>query len=331
MLEPRVSIVLDNWNGRRHLERCLPALMRLTYRCHEIILVDDASTDDSVAYVTANYPTVTVIAERAHHGFAGANNIGIRAARGDIVFLLNTDTEPEPDCLEPLVTVFDAHRDVGACQSKLLRMRAPHLLNSAGSWFTPLGFLRHRSGEPEQCYNDIEPIFGAMGAAMAIRRDALDRVGLFDDDAYAYFEDSDLSWRLWIAGYTVLYVPASRVPHLGGGTSTEEIITHSYKNRLRSLLRNLEGPTMLRVLPAHLLCVLALIPFYALRGERHWARAIAHAIVWNGRHLGETWALRRGTQRTRRRRDRDFLPRISRPMSPWFFLHHYVLQGTLPP
>jgi GT2 family glycosyltransferase len=324
-----VSIILDNWNGKRYLDTCLRALSQLEYKSYEVVLVDDASTDGSVDLVHSSYPFVKVVQESQHHGFAGANNIGIRAARGEILLLLNVDTKPALDFLEPIVHTFDGDPSVGACQAKLLIMEHPRILDSAGSWFTWTGFLRHQLGEDERLYNTPQAVFSAKGAAMAMRRSVLDKVGLFDEDAYAYFEDTDLCWRIWLAGFKVVFVPESRVLHAVGGNSGQrvsgQIMFHSYKNRIRSILRNAGALTLLRIAPIHLIMCLSLVPFYALRGERDWASGVARAIVWNCLHIRQTLRLRAMTQRTRVWPDSDFLPQISRATSLTFFIRNYAL------
>jgi GT2 family glycosyltransferase len=188
-------------------------------------------------------------------------------------------------------------------------------------------------GEDERLYNIPQAIFSAKGAAMAIRRSVLDKVGMFDESAYAYFEDTDLCWRIWLAGFKVVFVPESRVLHAVGGTSSGRrvsgsIMFHSYKNRIRSIVRNADGPTLLRIVPIHVVLCLCLVPFFALRGDRDWAYGVAKAITWNGLHFGKTLSLRAMTQRTRAWRDSEYLPEISRATPLSFFVREYALRAA---
>jgi GT2 family glycosyltransferase len=322
---PDVSVVIVNWNGLDELKACLESL-RGCGRDLELIVVDNGSTDGSVAYLR-DQPGLRLV-ENAHNtGYAPANNAGIAQASAEFVLLLNNDTRVAPGFLEPMLDAMREGADVGACQARLLTTDDPPRVDGLGSYLTWSGFLYHyRYGKPDTGTGPPFEIFAAKGAAMLVRRAALDRVGAFDDDFFAYLEDSDLSWRIWLNGWRILCVPASCVWHRGGVTARRlpsALVTfHSFKNRLCMLLKNPAGATAWRILPPHLLLVLGLMVIELARGRPGAAGAIARALGWNLRRLPATLRKRREVQRrVRRLSDRALRPRLWRRVRPSYYYY----------
>jgi GT2 family glycosyltransferase len=279
----------------------------------EVIVVDNASPGP----IPEHFPGVTVIRNEQNRGFVGAANQGIEASKGQLVLLLNDDTAVEPGALSALAETLRRNPSWGACQAKLLLMDDPDLLDTAGSFLTPTGFLVHRGAfEPEQRFTESDVIFAAKGAALVVRRSALDDVGLLDDDFFAYFEESDLCWRLWLAGWEVGFAADARVRHKLGATASALpsafVQFHSFKNRLCTILKN-AGPARLAVmLPLHVGLCAGLAVWYTARREPGIGVAIVRALGWNAAHLPRTLRKRRRIQSRRRVSDRELMPRISR-------------------
>jgi GT2 family glycosyltransferase len=219
---PLLSVIIPNWNGAAHLPTCLEALRRQTYPHREILVVDNGSTDGSLSLL-ARYPEVRVLALGRNRGFAGAVNAGIRAARGEILVLLNNDTEAAPTWLEALVAAFARHPDAGLLASKILLFDRREVFHSAGDYYRVDGIPGNRGvWEPDVGqYDREEEVFSACGAAAAYRRALLEDIGLFDEDFFYSCEDVDLAWRAQIAGWNCWYVPDAVVYHklsaTGGG------------------------------------------------------------------------------------------------------------------
>ncbi len=219
------SVVIPNWNGVRLqlLPICLAALRRQTFHDFETIVVDDCSTDDSLAFLAREYPEVHVLALEPNRGFAPAVNAGIRAARGDIVVLLNDDTEADPEWLAEIAHALEAHPDAGMVACKLRLFDQRDHIHSAGDFFRVDGIPGNRGvWEPDNGqYDDARGVFGACGGAVAYRKAMLDEIGLFDEELQSYCEDVDLNWRARLAGYAVAYAPRAIVYHrvsaTGGG------------------------------------------------------------------------------------------------------------------
>jgi GT2 family glycosyltransferase len=321
----RVSVVIVNWNGRRFVADCLESLAGAGEPL-ELIVVDNGSTDGSVEYLRAR-SDVRLLAQATNLGFAEANNLGIAAAEGDYVLLLNNDTVAAPGFLAPLLAAMEADPAVGAVQSKLLTFSEPHRIDGYGSYLTSTGFLYHyRFDQPDERPRPPFDIFAAKGAAMLVRRELLARVGAFDAGFFAYLEDTDLSWRIWLAGARILCVPESVVLHRGAGTAgtlaSELVFFHSFKNRICMLLKNLSAGRLALIMPLHLGLNLAAAAAYAARGAFGPSRGILAGIGWNLAHLGPTLAQRRAVQGTLRRvTDAALWPSITRRPRFSYYLH----------
>lgn len=220
---PRASVIIPNWNGLRLLRPCLRSLAGQTLADHEVIVVDNASTDGSAEALAAEFPAVRVLRQERNLGFAGGCNAGIRAARGEVVVLLNNDIEAEPDWLAELLAALDRHPRAGAAASRMMSWADREVLNAAGDLYRASGLpdsrgVWQRYGPP---WNEETPVFGASGGAVAYRREMLAETGLFDERFFMYCEDVDLAWRGQLLGWGAVYAPRAVVYHhmsaTGGG------------------------------------------------------------------------------------------------------------------
>ncbi len=236
----RVSVIIPNWNGAHHLPECIDSLLAQTYPQVEIIVVDNASTDNSLSLL-GTYPQVTVLPQERNLGFTGACNIGLRASEGDIMVLLNNDTAVDTVWIKAIVTAFERYPDVGLVASKMLLYDRRNTFHTAGDYVT-LNGLAHNRGVWQRDtgqYDHKAYIFSACGGSAAYRRTMLDVVGLLDDDFFFSFEDVDLAWRACLMGWRCLYVPQAIVYHKlkasGGGVTASY---HDGRNRLYTLVKN---------------------------------------------------------------------------------------------
>ncbi len=241
---PNVSIIITNWNGKSWLKGCFDALRTQTFQDFEIILVDDGSSDGSAGWVAEHYPEVHLIEQYEHLGFAGANNLGIRAASGENIVTLNNDTNPEPDWLQEMVNGLSSP-DIGMVAAQTLIWDDPKLIDSAGievDW-AGLGWNREWR-QPVADAETPEEVFGPCAAAALYRRKMLDEIGLFDESFYTYYEDVDLAWRARRAGWRCRYMPSARVLHhhsaTGGQFSNRKVFLLS-RNKVWTILKNYEG------------------------------------------------------------------------------------------
>ncbi len=215
MAEPRVTVIIPNWNGRRHLPECLATLAAQSYRDFGVVLVDNASGDDGVEWVEAHHPEVRVLRRAVNGGFARAVNDGIRASAGEYVALLNNDTAVHPRWLDALVGALDAHPDYDLAASLMLLYDQPDRVNAAGDTFQ-LARLAGRNrgfGAPARRYRRPRRVLGACAGAALYRRRLFGEVGLFDEDFFLMSEDTDFNIRCLLAGKKCLYVPGALVRH----------------------------------------------------------------------------------------------------------------------
>ncbi len=314
---PLVSIIVVNYNGKRHLETCINSLQNIAYPRYEILLVDNASNDDSVDFVRNNFPQVKIIKNKANLGYAEANNIGAKESKGKYLVFLNNDIKAEPNFLNELITEMEKDSSIGMCQGKVFLMDNPKNLDSIGTYFTSAGFLRHIGLKEEDRgqYDQKREIFSPKGVCIVINRNLFEKIEGFDNDFFVYFEESDLAWKVWLAGYRVLYIPQSVIYHKVAATSLTFpfffIQYHSYKNRMCSLVKNLEFKNLLLFLPFHFLLCFGLILVSLCCLEYKQANTILKAIGWNIRHLKLTLRKRRFVQsRIRKVRDRAIFSRV---------------------
>jgi len=246
---PRASVIIPNWNGLPLLRPCLDALRRQTLREHEVIVVDNASTDGSAEALAAEYPEVRVLRLARNLGYAGGCNAGIRAARGRVLVLLNNDTEPEPDWLAELLAALDRHPRAGAAASRLMSWADRTLLNAAGDLFRANGLPDSRGVWQEYAppWDREVMVFGASGGAAAYRREMLDDTGLLDERLFMYCEDVDLAWRAQLLGWGTVYAPRAVVYHhmsaTGGGPLSSYYVG---RNTVWILVRNVPGSILRR-------------------------------------------------------------------------------------
>ncbi len=317
---PLVSVIIANFNGRHHLERCLPALLATTGVAFEVIVVDNGSADGSLAWLQRNLPQVRLLALRRNLGFGEANRRGVEAARGRYVALLNSDTEVEPGWLSALLEGLDSDPKIAAACSLLRLLDHPELVNARGGGMTRLGygvdrdFLLPYEGPPDVTgAPSVREALFPTAAAMMMRREEFFSLGGFDRSFFMYHEDVDLGWRLWLLGRRVVVCENSIVYHKFLGTSKAARGLRwrallGLRHNLRSLTKHYEAWNLLLAV-RRLLIVLA-----RQRAYLH----IVHALAWNLVHLPGTLAERFRLQRRRTISDGDLFDRglISRAPIP---------------
>jgi GT2 family glycosyltransferase len=224
---PSVAIVILNWNGRRFLEQFLPSVMASVYDNKRVVLADNASSDDSVAFVKTNYPQVEIIINGSNEGFAKGYNTALKQVEADYYVLLNSDVEVTPNWIRPIIDLMEADPSIAACQPKLLAFHHKtqfEYAGASGGWIDSLGypFMRGRvfdiCEEDKGQYNTAQQCFWASGAALFVKALVYHKMGGLDDYFFAHQEEIDLCWRMQLAGYKVYVQPESVVYHVGGGT-----------------------------------------------------------------------------------------------------------------
>ncbi len=265
-------LLLLNYNGRSYLEQFLPSVVAYSGDC-EIIVADNGSTDDSLAFLKKNYPSVKIIALDKNYGFAGGYNKAIQILIStqtqnskletsnpkpeNFLILLNSDIEVTPNWTVPLLETLRNNPNVAACQPKIKSFhRKTHFefAGAAGGWMDVLGYpfcrgrLYYDIEEDVGQYNTVQSVAWASGAAMAVRMDLFMDLGGFDADYFAHMEEIDWCWRAQRAGYQLLTVPSSTVYHVGGGTLDYQSPRKTFLNFRNSLFTSMKNEAAIKLL-----------------------------------------------------------------------------------
>lgn len=307
-----ISFILVVWNNKTHLRRCSSALSKQTLQGFEVILVDNASSDNSAA--EALYRPYFDLPLHIEHlptnlGFAVANNIGARLARGEWLVFLNADAFPEPDWLEKLLKAAEENPEYSFFSSRQIQANDPAWLDGAGDAYHISGLAwRHGYNHPSVEFgHEQQEVFSACAAAALIRREEFLQMGGFDEDYFSYFEDVDLGFRLRLQGKKCLYVPEAIVHHVGSastGKRSDFSVYYGYRNMIWTFIKNMPSPLIWILLPLHIATVLFFMAYLTWRGQ---GKTISRAIIDAIRGLPAVLEKRKKIQRDRKVSSRDLL------------------------
>jgi GT2 family glycosyltransferase len=314
---PQVSIVIPNLEGESMLADCLGSVKasagQITY---ELIIVDNGSSDRSVEVIELNAPGAQLILNTNNRGFAEACNQGAEAAHGEFLLFLNNDVVLVDRCIEETVKWALGDPYTAAWQPRIL-LADGQSWDSAGSFITRTGFLRHRRGGSvlDNPLDESIKIFSPKGACVLIRADAFREVGGFDPSFFCYNEETDLSWRMILRGWEIRYVPISAALHECGKTThlvlkPSETNFLSFRNRLHTILRTAEAPTLLTMLPSHFALCVVMVGSFIVKGNPACGWAIVRALGWNIAHLRMTLRERVPIQQSRQVTDKQIFEEV---------------------
>jgi GT2 family glycosyltransferase len=278
-----------NWNGRKLLERFLPRVVQYSSELAEVVVVDNASDDDSVAFLQREFPDVRLIQNTSNGGFSKGYNDGLRQIDAEYYVLLNSDVEVTENWMDPVLDMMDADPVIGACQPKIRSWHEKdkfEYAGAAGGFIDAFGypFCRGRIFDAIETdrgqYDDACEIFWATGACLFVRSELYHSLGGLDEDFFAHMEEIDFCWRLKNAGYKLMYCPKSIVYHVGGGVLPQSSPFKTYlnfRNNLFLLAKNLPPKRLGWVLfVRYFLDMFAAINFF-LKGSRGEAGAVCVA------------------------------------------------------
>ena len=287
----KTKVVILNWNGRAHLERYLPSVVRHTMPQYGVVVADNGSTDSSLEYVAETFPEVEIVRLDRNYGFAEGYNRALQEIEAEYYVLLNSDVEVTEGWCEKLVEALDADPQLAAVAPKLLadtdRERFEYA-GASGGFIDILGypFCRGRilstTELDEGQYDDPREVFWASGAAFACRAEVFKSEGGFDGEFFAHMEEIDLCWRMQSSGYRIGIEPRAKVYHLGGGTLSalsprKTMLNH--RNNLAMLYKNLPLAHLLWVLPARLVLDGVAAASYLVKGQWACVKAVWQAHV----------------------------------------------------
>ncbi len=303
MTSPRICVIIVNWNGGHYLQRCLTQLSQQSYQPHEVIVLDNASSDGSPQMVAAQFPNVRLIEAGSNLGFAAGNNLAVCHASKDCdwIALLNPDAFPAPDWLQALVNAVQEYRDCAMFGSRLIDANTSILLDGIGDAYHLSGLVwREAHGKPMTA-NTLQgkEIFSCCAAAALYRRDVFETLGGFDENYFCYVEDVDLGFRYRLLGHRIRYIPDSIVYHIGSaltGRASDFSIYHGHRNLVWTFVKDMPSVLFWALLPLHLALNLFSITYFALQGRSK--------VIWRAKWdaikgLPRVWRQRRQLQRMR--------------------------------
>lgn len=284
----KIAVVILNWNGRKMLERFLPSVVEHSAPA-EVVIADNGSTDDSLAFLSTHYPNLRVIAFDCNYGFAEGYNRALAQIEADYYVLLNDDVEVTPHWVEPVVAMMESDERVAVAQPKLLMYDQRDTFEYAGA----AGGFIDRYGYPfcrGRLFNDVErdkgqyndpcDLFWASGAAMFVKSAVWKKLGGLDGDFFAHMEEIDFCWRVKNAGYRVRYCPEATVYHVGGGTLPKSSPRKTYlnfRNNRALLYKNLPKERLVWTLTVRWVLDLVAALSFLLKGNWKEFRAVLKA------------------------------------------------------
>ncbi|WP_412468983.1 glycosyltransferase family 2 protein [Pedobacter sp. KLB.chiD] len=244
-MNPSVAVVILNWNGKAYLKQFLPGILLSEYDNLQIVVGDNASTDDSVSFLQGNFPTIKIIRNDQNYGFAGGYNKVLERVEADYFILLNSDVEVTPNWIKPVIDLMEGDKRIAAAQPKIkwqLNKKQFEYAGAAGGYLDIYCFpfcrgrLFNVYESDEGQYNDATEVFWASGAAFFIKSACWVEAGGLDADLFAHMEEIDLCWRLKNLNYKIMYCPDAEVYHVGGGTLQTENPFKTYLNFRNNLI-----------------------------------------------------------------------------------------------
>lgn len=248
----KVAVVILNWNGRDYLEQFLPSVVKNSPDYAQIIVADNASTDDSVSFLKEKYPQIEIIINKENGGYAKGYNDALKLIKAEYYILLNSDIEVSKNWIEPIIDFMDKNPNVAACQPKILDFHRKSYFEYAGAgggfidkYAYPFcrGRIFQELEQDNGQYNDVKEVFWASGACMFVRAEIFHQLNGLDNDFFAHMEEIDFCWRAKNNDFQIYYHPESVVYHVGGGTlhkSNPRKTYLNFRNNFYLLYKNLE-------------------------------------------------------------------------------------------
>lgn len=285
-MEPSVAIVILNYNGKHYLKQFLPFVLATTYSNKSIWIIDNASTDDSIAFVKEYFPEIQIVALSKNYGFAEGYNLGLSQIVSDYYILLNSDVEVTPGFIEPVISLMEKDCKIAFAQSKLLDLYQRNTFEyagAAGGLIDAVGypFCRGRVLETVETdngqYDDTTEIFWASGCCLFARASVYKMLGGMYPFFYMQNEDIDLCWRAQNMGYKIIACSQSAIFHKGGGSlswDNPQKVFYTFRNNLVMIARNMPVQRLLWVLPLRMIIDTAAAFQYIIKGKWGAGKAV---------------------------------------------------------
>ncbi len=292
MNRPFADIVILNHNGKKFLDECLSSVLNGNYKNQKVYLLDNASTDDDVSYVKQNFTEVEIIQNPNNNGYCAAYNLAFEACKSPYLVCLINDVTVHPDWLVHLIELAESNPNIAALQPKILSYFDHgnfEYAGASGGMMDIFGypFLRGRIFDHIEKdigqYNDISEVFWTSGAAMFVRKSALEKCGVFDELIVHHMDEIDLCWRMRLSGFEMKVQPKSEIYHIGGASIPKNSFKKVYwnhRNSLYLLLKNYSASNLIIFSFGHFLLDIVAAWTFLLQGNFTAFKAIAYAHIW---------------------------------------------------
>lgn len=283
VMQIKVSVIIPNYNGIDYLEKCMDSLMKQDVRSFEVIVVDDASKDDSMECVMRKYPEngafpiTRYLRHSENKGFCGSVNDGVAIAKAPYVLLLNNDTVVDTSFVKEMYYAIRRSEKIFSVQGKMLSLQNPGIMDDAGDYYCALGWaFALGKGKKATIFNRERKIFAACGGAAIYRKDVLQKLGGFDENHFAYLEDIDIGYRAKLHGYQNLFTDKAIVSHVGSATSGSRYNPFKAKltarNSIYIIYKNMPNWQIILNFPLLIPGFLIKFTFYILKGmgKTYW-------------------------------------------------------------
>lgn len=323
-MKPLLTVVIISWNTFEYIRECIASVLASDYSNIEVILIDNASTDNSIGQLSIGLTPIRLIVNDKNYGCAYAENQGIEEAKGKYISFICGDTKVDPHYFTEVVNTLESDCTIGAVGAKMYVMNRGYRLDTVGEYLTQWGILMQRhAGHEIDCGRFAEQvdIFGIKGAGLTARVDLLQQIGGFPDDYFMFLEETDTEWRIWLAGYRIVFAPKAIIYH---ATSTsinrhpkkEWLVKYTgTRNYIYTCLKNYGTLNLLRVMPMNLLLwcgVSAKLLCQARFGEAWYVFA---GVMWNVFHLPYIYKRRAKAQAIRKVSDAWIFKKAGAKMS----------------
>lgn len=304
MKKPLVSVLILTYNRSDLLKDCLDSALKSDYPNLEFIVSDNGSSEDIADFIKKRYlnKKIKVVKLKINRGLTGGFNYGFKFCKGKYVMLLSNDTKIEKTAISNMTTIAEEDSLIGIVSPKIIQMRDSNLLHNAGSFMTYFGLLYHYGilqNKESALYKKSYYIFSCNGAGFLIRREAARKCGLFDEDFFYFYDDSDLSHRVWLAGYTVVFCPKAYLWHVWSATmqgANPTIWYYNHRNHISSFLRNLSVPYLILMLFNFNLVLIFWFFLNLSKFRFDICITLPKAYLWHIKHFGETLKKRKLVQ-----------------------------------
>ncbi len=301
----KIAVVILNWNGQEFLRKFLPSVVKFSIDDAEIIVADNASTDDSIKVLETEFPQVRIIKNETNSGFSSGYNNALKHVKAKYYVLINSDLEVTKNWINPVIDLMESDENIAVCQPKIKSYHEKEMFEyagAAGGFLDKYGypFCRGRifqsMEKDEGQYNDVCEIFWASGSSFFVKAELFNKYGGFDGDFFAHMEEIDLCWRLKNEGFKIMYCPDSTVFHVGGGTLPKSLSKKTYlnfRNNFILMYKNLPYGRVIRTIIARLILDAVAGMKFLSQGDYKDSLAVMRAHIFFYRRLRTTRAKRK--------------------------------------